>query len=103
MPQTLPQLSQPGLPGAYSVELVSPTLVSPPNSNLTQLLLQATWCLFLGRLLTTVDAVCFLLFILVFFFLVSFQIYPHRFPGAAGVNPAQVATRTVASQGVKSV
>lgn len=36
-------------------------------------------------------------------FLVSFQIYPHRFPGAAGVNPAQVATRIVTNQLVKNV
>lgn len=39
----------------------------------------------------------------VYLFLVSFQIYPHRFPGAAGVNPAQVATRIVANQLVKNV
>lgn len=64
-PLTLPQLPQPGLPGAYSVELVSLTLVSPPNSNLTQLLLQSTWHLFLRRLVTMVVAVCWSFFGLV--------------------------------------
>lgn len=64
-PLTLPQLPQPGLPGAYSVELVSLALVSPPNSNLTQLLLQATWHLFLRHLVTMVVAVCLSFFGLV--------------------------------------
>lgn len=43
------------------------------------------------------------LLLFVYLFLVSFQIYPHRFPGAAGVNPAQVATRIVPNQLVKNV
>lgn len=64
-PLILPQLPQPGLPGAYSVELVSLSLVSPPNSNLTQLLLQATWHLFLRHLVTMVVAVCLSFFGLV--------------------------------------
>lgn len=79
----LPQLPQPGLAGAYSVELVSWILVSPPNSNLTQRL--GNLCL-----VTTVVAVCWPSV------LASLQIYPHRFPGTGGVNPAQVARRSAA-------
>lgn len=82
--QTLPQLPQPGLPGAYSVELVSRTLTSPPDSQPHTTTWQTTpsWA---GRL------VCWRLVLL------SFQIYPHRFPGTAGVNPAQVARHAAAA------